>query len=273
VLYAGENHNHAAELLEAAVRRHGPVPATFQFLNTVIGKMSKVVTDPAEIAGQRLAPVTPGAARAFLVEQFNRILISAVTVSGFTRGITVFAEKADLLPFEEAKLYGHNATHALLGYLANEKAYRFMSDCAADRPLLEFARAAFLDESGGALIHKRAGLDPLFSAAGYRAYVDDLLERMVNPFLRDAVDRVIRDPQRKLGWDDRLIGTMRLALDAGIQPQRFARAAAAATRLLPAGQTLASLWAGSADVPAGRQAELRQLIRDADRAPALPTTG
>ena len=41
---------------------------------------------------------------------------------------------------------------------------------------------------------------------------------MVNPFLRDPVARVTRDPVRKLGWDDRLLGAMRLALDAGVQP-------------------------------------------------------
>jgi mannitol-1-phosphate 5-dehydrogenase len=37
-----------------------------------------------------------------------------------------------------------------------------------------------------------------------------------------------RDPQRKLGWDDRLIGTMRVALSQGIEPWRYAVGAAAA---------------------------------------------
>jgi len=263
VLYAGENHNHAAELLETAVRRYAALPGGVQFLNTVIGKMSKVVTDAGEIASQRLAPVTPGAARAFLVEEFNRILISRISLPGFERGMGVFTEKADLLPFEEAKLYGHNAVHALLGYLAHQRGYRFMSACAADKALMELARGAFLGESGRALIHKRGGLDPLFTAAGYRAYADDLLERMVNPFLRDAVDRVIRDPQRKLGWDDRLIGTMRLALDAGVEPRRFAKGAALAAALLPAGEGVELLWAKDADEPGGRKAALLRLIKEA----------
>jgi len=49
-----------------------------------------------------------------LVEAFNRILISktsfgdTLATRGFHRGIEVFEEKPDLLPFEEAKLYGHN---------------------------------------------------------------------------------------------------------------------------------------------------------------------
>jgi hypothetical protein len=41
-----------------------------QFLNTVIGKMSQVVTDPREIVERSLAPIAPGIDRAFLVEEF-----------------------------------------------------------------------------------------------------------------------------------------------------------------------------------------------------------
>jgi mannitol-1-phosphate 5-dehydrogenase len=55
---------------------------------------------------------------------------------------------------------------------------------------------------------------------------------MINPYLDDRVERVGRDPERKLGWDDRLIGTIRLALRHGIQPQRYAFGAAAALAFL-----------------------------------------
>jgi hypothetical protein len=37
-----------------------------------------------------------------------------------------------------------------------------------------------------------------------------------------------RDPQRKLGWNDRLVGTLRMALKEGVQPRRYALGAAAA---------------------------------------------
>ena len=47
---------------------------------------------------------------------------------------------------------------------------------------------------------------------------------MVNPFLRDPVDRVTRDPARKLGWEDRLLGSMKLARKAGAQPKGLAEA-------------------------------------------------
>lgn len=262
VLYAAENHNHAAALLSEAMRPHlESWPAGFQVLDTVIGKMSGVVRELGN-----LAPVAEGLGEAFLVESFNRILVSQITLPGFQRGLTVFEEKPALLPFEEAKLYGHNATHALLAYLANRKGYQALSQ--VDPPLLALARDAFLEESGPALIARHAGLDALFTREGFEAYANDLLQRMVNPWLRDAVARVIRDPRRKLGWNDRLVGTMRLAMDAGIVPRRFALGAAAAWAELADSGTppppLNSLWP-EPDEPAGRKAALRALIESVAR--------
>jgi mannitol-1-phosphate 5-dehydrogenase len=275
VVYAAENHNHAAELLEQAVRDRmpradPPLDPRVCFLNTVIGKMSGVVADPAQIRADGLAPLVDGWERAFRLEEFNRILVSEPRLPGFQRGIEVFIEKPDLLPFEEAKLYGHNAVHALIGYLADRKGYAFMSEVISDPGLLRAAREAFLEESGRALLRRHAGKDPLFTPAGYRVYADDLLERMTNPHLRDRVERIIRDPRRKLGWDDRLVGTMRIALDAGVTPRRFALGAAAAVERLaaesgdvPRKQILEEIWREHDDAPTGRKQQLQALILEA----------
>jgi len=235
VIYAAENHNHAAEILEAAVMEQVPedqraaVRSRVRFLNTVIGKMSQVITDPAEIQARRLAPITPDLSRAFLVEAFNRILISKVQFpEAFQRGIRVFQEKDDLLPFEEAKLYGHNATHALMGYLGALRGVQRVADLKEVPGVLSFARAAFIEESGAALIRKHAGIDPLFTPDGYRDFANDLLERMTNPFLMDTIERVTRNTERKLDWNDRLAGTMRVVLGQGVTPRRYALGATAA---------------------------------------------
>ncbi len=267
VIYAAENHNHAAEILEEEVLAEVPagertaVAARVRFLNTVIGKMSQLVSDPAEVREYALAPLTPRLRRAVLVESFNRILVSRITFAGgFARGITAFEEKDDLLPFEEAKLYGHNATHALGGYLGALAGAGRMADLATAAGLLPFVRAAFVDESGEALIRRHRGVDSLFTHEGYAAYADDLLERMTNPFLRDTIERVTRDPERKLGWADRLVGTMRVALGQGVEPRRYSLGTAAALaalhpeaieREVSLEPLLDPLWAGSA--PAGAE--------------------
>jgi mannitol-1-phosphate 5-dehydrogenase len=235
IVYAAENHNHAAEILQQAIakRSNAPLPPRIQFLNTVIGKMSQVVTDPREIAERGLAPMAPGLERAFLVEEFNRILVTRTTLSDFAPGIEVFIEKDDLLPFEEAKLYGHNAIHALLGFLGMLKGYGKMTALRSDEPLMQVAREAFLQESGGALVRKYASLnDELFTEAGYQRYADDLLERMTNPYLADTVARATRDVVRKLGANDRIFGTMSLAFEYDIEPRDMAMGAMAGLILL-----------------------------------------
>ena len=237
IIYTAENHNHAAEILDEKLAGRWRPPLSdlkgrVQCLNTVIGKMSGIVSDEEQIARQGLARMTGAAGRCVLVEAFNRILITRVQWPDFRRGIAVFEEKDDLLPFEEAKLYGHNATHALLGYLARLKGLAFIADIRNDPELLAIGRAAFLEESGRALCSRRRGVDPLFTEAGYRDYAEDLIKRMLNPFLRDSVERVVRDPRRKLGWDDRLVGTMRVVLQQKIVPLRYAQGARAALRML-----------------------------------------
>jgi hypothetical protein len=231
ILYAAENNNFAAEILRAEIVKVASPGALsrLQILDTVIGKMSGVISSRQEMRSLGLEPLAPGLDRCVLVEEFNRILISRITLPGFQRGIRVFEEKDDLLPFEEAKLFGHNAIHALLGYLAWTRGYTVMSEIRGDAGLLALARKAFLEESGGALIrkHGKSG-DPLFTPKGYREYAEDLLARMTNPYLHDRVERIIRDPERKLGYSDRLIGTMRETLKQGVEPRIMAAGAAAA---------------------------------------------
>jgi mannitol-1-phosphate 5-dehydrogenase len=283
VLYAAENHNRAAEILEASVLAEVPtrdqekIHCSIQFLNTVIGKMSGVVIGQPEIDSLGLTPMTPGSNRAYLVEAFNRILISRSSfpevcqAPGFKRGITTFIEKDDLLPFEEAKLFGHNATHALAAYLGQVLGIHRIAEVPSVPGLLEFLRRAFIEESGKALIHRYRGIDPLFTPQGYAAYADDLLRRMINPWLTDTADRVGRDVERKLGWDDRLVGTIRLGLSAGITPRRYALGAAAALLRLDPGlitnrsdpvKRLPALWG---DTPRDNAQEIRvmELIREA----------
>ena len=235
IIYAAENNNRAAEILEEAViKKVGVLPVKkVQFLNTVIGKMSRVVTEPGEIAQRNLTTIAPGIQRAFLVEAFNRILVSRTRIPGFKPGIEVFIEKDDLLPFEEAKLYGHNAIHALLGFLGALKGYAAMTEVKQDSAIMKIGRDAFLQEFGAALIKKYAHLrDQLFTEAGYKEYADDLLTRMTNPYLADTVARVCRDIVRKLGLNERIFGTMQLALEYGIEPTNMALGAMAGIALL-----------------------------------------
>jgi mannitol-1-phosphate 5-dehydrogenase len=268
VVYCSENHRRAAALLEEAVLgsvapadRDG-VRARASFVDTVIGKMSGIITEPAEIRALGLAPITTTSPAAFLVEEFRHILVSrartaAGRTGGIEPGIPALHPVDDLAPFAAAKLFGHNATHALAGYIGRYLGLRLMADLPRAAGVMPFLRAAFLGESGRALVRRYQGTDRLFSPAGFEAFADDLLARFVNPFLADTIERAVRDPVRKLGWDDRLIGVMRLGLDQGVPTPSYAMGAAAALALLRPGvltsdagfveQLLRSCWPEQVD--------------------------
>ena len=236
--YTAENNNHAAEELEKAMGVS--FPNTY-YLNTVIGKMSGVVP-----AGGEYPALAPTAEAGHLVEEFNTIYISKCPGIE-NRKVQSLYVKDDLFPFEDAKLYGHNATHFLLATLGKQKGCKTMDELKAYPELIEKARKAFFEESGSALVNKYASLnDELFTEAGFKYYVDNLLVRMTNPFLKDAIDRITRDPERKLSWDDRVIGTMRLVLSQGGNPVEFAEGAKlAAAEFAEGGDVkakLAALW-------------------------------
>jgi len=275
IIYTAENNNHAAEILQTAVtaaarvsalhaarRTPNALPRPCQFLNTVIGKMSQV---SALEGPSPLQPIVPGLPRAFLVETFNRILVSKITLPGFEPGITAFEEKMDLLPFEEAKLYGHNAIHAALGFLGKNLGACSLADLHGNAAVMATARQAFVHEIGAALVKKHSRLnDPLFTPDGFAAYADDLLERMTNPFLADTIERAIRDPLRKLGADDRIFGAIRQCLAQGIEPAALARAASIALHITnprSAGiaETLAILWRDS-PLPPDETARIASLL-------------
>ena len=222
ILYTAENNNYAAEILTEKIKLYADEYKLkkFQAINTVIGKMGGVIFDGNTIAELNLDLMTPYSKAAILVEEFNNIIISKIILPGFQRGIEVFQEKEDLLPFEEAKLFGHNAVHSMLGFFASLRGYTYMSEIRNDPQLYNYGIEAFNNESGAFLLQKYNGFnDPLFTKEGFNFYGKDLLERMTNPYLRDEVKRICRDPVRKLEYDDRLFGTIREALKLNIYPK------------------------------------------------------
>lgn len=227
ILYAAENNNYAAEILLEKMRAYDTDDRlrNFQPVNTVIGKMGGVIVDNETIEKFDLDRMTACSKPAILVEEFNKIIISRIDLERYKRGIEVFLEKDDLLPFEEAKLFGHNAVHSMLGFFAALRGYKYMSEIRSDPRLYDYGLRAFRDESGAFLLKKYTHLnDPLFTKEGFDFYGTDLLERMTNPYLRDEVRRICRDPVRKLGYNDRLFGTIREALAQGVYARILAKA-------------------------------------------------
>jgi mannitol-1-phosphate 5-dehydrogenase len=120
------------------------------------------------------------------------------------------------------KLYTFSAGHATTAYLGALKGYHYLHTAIRDREI----RARVLD----AMEEGRRGLAARYGAeiAGDQAELEAIVRRFENAAIDDPIERVARDPQRKLGCEDRLVGAARLAEKAGVRPRLLALAAAAA---------------------------------------------
>jgi mannitol-1-phosphate 5-dehydrogenase len=120
------------------------------------------------------------------------------------------------------KLYTFGAGHAAAAYLGALKGYRYVHSAIRDAEIRSAVLAAM--EEGRRGLVRRYGAE----LAGSRADLDAIVARFENAALNDRVSRVARDPLRKLGPEDRLVGAARLAVEAGILPRSLAMVAAAA---------------------------------------------
>ncbi len=122
----------------------------------------------------------------------------------------------------QQKIYTNNTSVALIAYLGYLRGYKYVADAANAEEIVPILDEAY-KEINQALI-KGMGIDKesqlKFSKRAKAKYQDRNII--------DLVTRIARDPIRKLGPDDRLIGPCKLALKAGIKPKAIALTTAAA---------------------------------------------
>jgi mannitol-1-phosphate 5-dehydrogenase len=121
----------------------------------------------------------------------------------------------DLAPYIERKLFTVNTGHAATAYHGFARGIKKLSDALAD-DVVRAAVEGVLAETRQLLVAKHE-----FTAEAQQAYVDKILERFANPYLPDTVDRVGRQPLRKLSRSERLIGPAAELAERGIRPQHL----------------------------------------------------
>ena len=113
----------------------------------------------------------------------------------------------------ERKLFTYNAGNAAIAYLGVLRGHQYLSEAATDPMILEVAQGVY-EESGAAVVRPArlhgGGAGRLCPGASLRKYQDATIV--------DPLERNVRDPLRKLGRHDRLIGPACLALEYGIRP-------------------------------------------------------
>ncbi len=214
-----ENLHDAADLLKPLVHAHLDESAKawaethIGFVNASIGRMVPIMTDEQKAEDPLLVRVEP----------YCELPVDADALISPYPEIKHMKPIARFISYVERKLYVHNLSHAATAYLGWFHQHRYIWQAAEDPVVVRIARAAAM-ESCQALFRKYGMPLPELEA-----HVNDLFQRYRNRALGDTVERVARDPIRKLGPEDRIIGAARMCLEAGITPENIAMVAVAAS--------------------------------------------
>lgn len=128
----------------------------------------------------------------------------------------------NLAPYIERKLLTVNTGHATTAYFGKVHGATYISE-ALEIPEVLSGVTAVLAETTQMLV-RRHGLD----ADAQRAYAEKTVTRFRNPALMDLVDRVGRQPLRKLSRHERLIEPAAALAESGVRPAALLAAVTAA---------------------------------------------
>jgi mannitol-1-phosphate 5-dehydrogenase len=202
---ACENAVNATDVLAGHIREQVPdaewpaVTARTVFANTAVDRIV-----PAQ-SGQDGLDVT--------VETYFEWAIERPPFGGQEPSIPDATWVDNLAPYIERKLFTVNTGHATTAYHGFARGISKLSDALAD-DAVRTAVEGVLAETKQLLVAKHD-----FPAEAQQAYVDKILQRFANPYLPDTVDRVGRQPLRKLSRSERLIGPAAELAERGIRPQ------------------------------------------------------
>ena len=218
-IFLCENMFGAASLLEEQVKRRlaGPIhrwaKKNIGFVGTSVARM--VASDRQRKCEESLLIVA---------DSYRKLPYDDQALKGGDPGIEGFYPVQHFRAEMERKLFTHNLGHASLAYLGYLKGYTYIHDLFKD-VLISSVFEKALDETSQALLKRYPdALDP----QEHRRVRCDVRIRFGNSMMGDAIVRVAKDPIRKLGPEDRLIGSARLCLEEGIFPKNVARVCGAA---------------------------------------------
>ncbi|MFH1569690.1 MAG: hypothetical protein ABIL09_16965 [Gemmatimonadota bacterium] len=208
---AAENMSDSSTVLRECVRHHLDAPGRAAldrvagFPDSMIARVVPVAADPLYVLAEAFS-------------EWTADRLAAIGDPPVLAGLEWVDNQAARL---QRKLFIHNAGHAVCGYLGWLRGHRLIDRAARD-PEVMAAIAAATAEAGEAISREHG-----FDRGQIRAYEENLRARLVVDALPDDIRRVIRQPVRKLGVDERLLGPLRLCERHGLPSATLCRGIAA----------------------------------------------
>jgi mannitol-1-phosphate 5-dehydrogenase len=198
-----ENMRSAADFTKAQLINHlspgFPVESYIGLIETSIGKMVPIMP---------LAEVEKDPLMVF-AEPYNTLILDRKGFKSSIPDVEGLAPKNNIKAWVDRKAFIHNlghATAAYYGYFYHPDAI-YMYEVLGDQEILRFTRQVML-QSADCL---RVAYPDDFTISDLTEHIDDLLYRFRNKALQDTIFRVGQDLPRKLGVDDRFMGSIHLA--------------------------------------------------------------
>ena len=156
-------------------------------------------------------------------ESLGTVYVDASRWHGAFPGLAGLVACGDLAPYYARKLFTSNAGHAVLAYEGYLAGYELLYDALGDGAIRNRVEAVL--GLAAEMLPIEYGLD----RASLGEHVQMLLRhRYANRELADTVRRVARDPLRKLGSEERLVGLLRRLQKHRLPIRPVCRAIAAA---------------------------------------------
>ena len=206
---ACENAINATDVLKGEVEKAG------------LGGFEKAVF--ANTAVDRIVPMQDAdAGLDVTVETFFEWAIESTPFGDATPVIPAAHFVDDLAPYIERKLFTVNTGHATTAYHGFLAGATSIAEAIAIPAVVAEVRAV-LGETSAFLVAKHD-----FDPATQAAYLEKNLERFANPYLTDTVERVGRQPLRKLSRNERFVGPAAAIAESGTTPAALVRTMGAA---------------------------------------------
>lgn len=199
----------------------------YQFLTTEEQQQADALVGFVDSAVDRIVPPLQAANDDPLevtVESFSEWIVDEQQFKGEIPQIEGMEKTDNLMAFVERKLFTLNTGHCITAYLGCLKGHRTIREAIEDPSIHAQVKQA-MQESGEVLI-RRYGFD----RALHSAYIEKILSRFANPYLVDEVDRVGRQPLRKLSANDRLIKPLLGTIEYGLPNGMLLKGIAAALK-------------------------------------------
>ncbi len=213
-----ENWKEPARILKEGVEA-GIAPEAREYLDNYVGFTESVIMRSGIEAPKELLKKDPLIVN---VQNYWHLPVDAARVKGSLPDIKYMEHLTGFAGFLERKFYTYNAANGTTSFVGALLGYKVLAEAAHDERILKILDGVY-QETGKALSMKHG-----ISLEEQMAFAKTSLNKLQDYTIVDSIERNARDPQRKLGKDDRLVGSARMVLSCGIRPENLCTAIACA---------------------------------------------